>query len=165
LEGVDSEIRAEHRGDDPIPGAGEEGDAEWQRPIDQLRRRGTAPLPPAELTDETLGAKLWELLHHLACRGFYLLHTDHLSDRELYTSLWEQGLRAGALLPRDRSRAGGWFHDVLGSGSEEQHQLWLRFYATTEERAKEARERPEHPLPPRERPPHNRDWRLPKGPF
>ena len=35
----------------------------------------------AELTDDTITAKLWELFHNLACRGFYVQHSDHLSDR------------------------------------------------------------------------------------
>ena len=42
----------------------------WQRPIDELAAQGDAPLPPAEITDERLTAKLWVLLHNLACRGF-----------------------------------------------------------------------------------------------
>ena len=36
---------------------------------------------------------------NLALRGFYVLHTDHLSDRELYAELWERGLRDPAHLP------------------------------------------------------------------
>ena len=56
----------------------------WQRPMDELTKHNAAPLPPEELTDEALPPHLWNLLHHLACRGFYVLHTDHLSDRALY---------------------------------------------------------------------------------
>lgn len=144
---------------------GGEGCEGWQRPMDQLQRTGAAPIPPAELTDETLPAKLWELLHHLACRSFYVLHTDHLSDRELYAALWNCGLRDDALMPGKRSRTGGWFHDFIGSGSEEDNQVSLRFYATDDERAEHAQDWPDDPLPPREKPPFNRDWRVPKGPF
>ncbi len=44
-------------------------------------------------------------------------------------------------------------------------QLWLRFYASDADRVKHAKEYPTDKLPPKEKPPFNRDWRLPKGPF
>ena len=44
-------------------------------------------------------------------------------------------------------------------------QLWLRYYASDEERAKHAKDWPKDTLPPKEKPRFNRDWRLPKGPF
>jgi hypothetical protein len=44
-------------------------------------------------------------------------------------------------------------------------QLWLRYYASDEERAKHAKEYPKDTIPPKEKPSCNRDWRLPKGPF
>lgn len=136
----------------------------WQRPHDELARSGVVLLPPDEITDETIGPKLWELFHELACRGFYVLNTDHLGDREIYSALWRENLREPAILP-GRSKHGGWFHDFVGSGSDEHTQTWLRFYASDDARARHARDFPRHPLPPREKPPHRRDWRLPKGPF
>ncbi len=136
----------------------------WTPPAQQLAAQNIPLLPPAELTDETLTPILWELLHNLSLRGFYVLHTNHLSDRDLYAQLWTRGLREPALLP-GRNPRGGWFHDVLGSWGEGEMQLWLRFYATDEERAKHAREYPKDTLPAKETPVANRDWRLPKGPF
>ena len=136
----------------------------WQRPIDQLAAQGAAPLPPAELTDDTLTAKLWELLHNLACRGFYVQHTDHLSDRALYTALWEKGLREEAILTV-RSKRGGWFHDFIGSYGPEDMQIFHRYYETEESRARHLAEYPNEKIPPREKPPFSRDWRVPKGPF
>jgi hypothetical protein len=136
----------------------------WTPPAQQLAEQNIPLLPPAEITDETLIPILWELLHNLALRGFYVLHTDHLSDRELYAELWERGLRDPAHLP-GRNPRGGWFHDLLGSWGEEDTQLWLRYYASDQERAKHAKEWPKDTIPPREKPSSNRDWRLPKGPF
>lgn len=136
----------------------------WERPLDSLSRAGFSPLPPDEITDEAMAAYLWLLLHELSCRGFWVLNTGHLSDRELYEELWHNGLRAEAILPGKTPR-GGWFHDCTGSGSDEHHHLWLRFHASDEARARHARAYPDEPLPPREAPPHPRDWRLPKGPF
>ncbi|MGA2656271.1 MAG: hypothetical protein ABSH34_02015 [Verrucomicrobiota bacterium] len=136
----------------------------WVPPAQQLAEQNIPLLPPAEITDEMLTPLLWELLHNLALRGFYVLHTDHASDRELYAELWERGLRDPAHLP-GRNPRGGWFHDLLGSWGEDDTQLWLRYYASDQERAKHAKDWPKDTIPPREKPSSNRDWRLPKGPF
>jgi hypothetical protein len=136
----------------------------WTPPAQQLAAQHIPLLPPAELTEETLTLILWELLHNLALRGFYVRHTDHLSDRDLYAELWTRGLREPAHLPGRTSR-GGWFHDLLGSWSDEEMQLWLRHYATDDQRAQHAAEYPKEVLPPKEPPVAMRDWRLPKGPF
>ena len=176
LAAVDREIAeaTTERGDDaslsdpPTPALEEQLRASepenWTPPAKQLADENIPLLPPDEITDETLTPILWELLHNLALRGFYVLHTDHLSDRELYAELWTRGLREPAHLP-GRNPRGGWFHDFLGSWGEDEMQLWLRYYASDEERAKHAKEWPKTPLPPKEKPAFNRDWRLPKGPF
>jgi hypothetical protein len=39
------------------------------------------------------------------------------------------------------------------------------YYASDEDRAKYAKDWPKDKIPPKEKPPFNRDWRLPKGPF
>jgi hypothetical protein len=136
----------------------------WTPPAQDLAEHNIPLLPPAEITDETLTPILWELLHNLAQRGFYVLHTDHLSDRELYAELWERGLREPAHLP-GRNPRGGFFHDFLGSWGDDDMQLWLRFYASDEDRGKHAKDWPKDAIPSKEKPPFNRDWRLPKGPF
>jgi hypothetical protein len=136
----------------------------WTPPAQELAKESVSLLPPAEITEETLTPILWELLHNLALRGFYVLHTDHLSDGELYNALRQKGLREPAHLP-GRSARGGWFHDFLGSWGEDDMRLWLRYYASDEQRAKHAAEWPKAAIPPKEKPPFNRDWRLPKGPF
>jgi hypothetical protein len=139
-------------------------DCPWRSPREIFARDGYAPLPPSALDDRQLPGRLWELLHNLALRGFYVLHTDHLSDGELYNGLWQHGLREPAHLP-GRSLRGGWFHDFLGSWGEDDMRLWLRYYASDEERAKHAADWLKDAIPPKGKPPFNRDWRLPKGPF
>ena len=139
-------------------------DGPWRSPRDIFARFGYAPVPPSGLDDRQLPGRLWELLCAAAARRFFFCSTDHLSDRELYAELWTRGLREPAHLP-GRNPRGGWFHDFLGSWGEDDMQLWLRYYASDEERAKHAREWPTTPLPPKEKRPFNRDWRLPKGPF
>ena len=136
----------------------------WQHPMDELAKHHAAPLPPDELTDEALPPALWTLLHSLACRGFYVLHTDHLSDRALYEILWKKGLREEAILP-GRSRTGGYFYDTIGSYGPEDLAIHHRYYETEKDRARHLAEFPNSTPPPREPPPFSRDWRLPKGPF
>jgi hypothetical protein len=92
-----------------------------------------------------------------------VLHTNHLGDRELYAELWTHGLRDPACLP-GRNPRGGWFHDFLDSGGERRRDLLLRYYYDEERRAQNQSEFPNGHLPPKEKPPFNRDWRLPKGP-
>jgi len=151
----DSALEAELRAMEP---------ENWTSPARQLAEDNIPLLPPAEITEETLAPILWELLHILSLRGFHVLHTDHLSDHELYTELWKRGLRDPAHLP-GRNLRGGWFHDFLGSWGDDETQLWLRYYASDEERVKHASEWPKDAIPPKQKPPSNRDWRLPKGPF
>jgi hypothetical protein len=139
----------------------------WERPLDELLRQGVRILPPDEITDEALPALAWELIHELACRGFYLLHTDHLDDRGLYTALWREGLRQPAILP-GRSRHGGWYHDFAetGFGDDNSADIWLKYYATEKEREQWAKTDPTLAvLPSREVPAGCRDWRLPQGPL
>jgi hypothetical protein len=50
-------------------------------------------------------------------------------------------------------------------GGEEDQQLWLKYYATDQERARHAAEWPKDTIPAKAQPLYQRDWRLPKGPF
>lgn len=152
---TDSSVEASLRASEPDT---------WISPAKKFAEEKIPLLPPAEITDETLTPILWELLHQLALSGFYVLHTDHLSDRDLYAALWHHGLRDPAHLP-GRNPRGGWFHDFLGSWGDAEMQLWLRYYATDEERTKHAAEYPGDLMPPKETPLFQRDWRVPKGPF
>jgi len=137
----------------------------WQQPMEKLAETNDAPIPPDELTDETVSAMLWVLLHNLACRGFYCLNSNHLNDREVYTSLWTKGLREEAILPGRKIKSGGWFHDFIGSYGYAEMEIYHRFYADDAKRAQHQRDYPNDLMPPREKPPSQRDWRLPKGPF
>lgn len=146
---------------------GARGQERWERPLDALMRHGVSILPPDEIHDEAMPARMWALLHELACRGFYLLHTDHLGDRELYSQIWRVCLRDPALLP-GRCEDSGWYHDFAepGLARTPAEATWLRYYASEEERGSWALAKSgQTVLPARETPPCQRDWRLPKGPI
>src|SRR5262245_56433675 len=44
---------------------------------------------PTQLRDEELTGKLWDAIHALVTMSIAPANTDHLSDREVYTRLWE----------------------------------------------------------------------------
>ena len=67
-------------------------DCPWRSPREIFARYGYAPLAPSELNDRQLPGRLWEWLYAAAARRFFFCSTDHLSDRELYTLLWERWL-------------------------------------------------------------------------
>src|ERR1041384_1191656 len=64
---------------------------ETAEPISLLRLLENAGLEipaPDQLDDNTLPAKLQEVIQRMATLGAYLLHTNHLSDRELFEYLY-----------------------------------------------------------------------------
>ena len=122
-------------------------------------------IPPPELLDDTyLEAKLWEVIERMASLGAYLHNTNHLSNRELYTFLFAEALREDAVLfPEDPSYA---YHiDPVGSGSDEDIGLYLKYFAADDERQRWANEFPDFAMPAREVPPASRDSLLPAPPF
>ncbi|MBM4144192.1 MAG: hypothetical protein FJ225_11465 [Lentisphaerae bacterium] len=100
----------------------------------QLHEAGVALPPPDSLSDAELHGKLWEVINKLAEMRVFLYHTDHLSDRELYALLWDGLLREETvIMPPDPGSA---CHlDIIGSGSEADIAIGLKYYDDEEERA------------------------------
>ncbi|MGH9759353.1 MAG: hypothetical protein ACREDR_48220, partial [Blastocatellia bacterium] len=134
--------------------------AGWTRPYDLLLESGISLPKPQELGNAELAAKLWEVINALALVNVYLDRTDHLSDRELYTHLWTESLREEMIIiphnPGFQSHI-----DVIGSGSEEDTTIWLRYYADDEDRRDWAEQFPDFTMPEREQPLYDRDRTLP----
>jgi len=55
--------------------------------------------------------------------------------------------------------------DVLGSGSDEDMQLYMKYFADNAHRKRWAKEFPDFEMPPHQDPPFDRDKNLPKAPF
>jgi hypothetical protein len=91
----------------------------------------------------------------------FVEQTDHLSDRELYTHLWTDSLREETkAMPLAPNSA---YHiQLLGSYSEEDMQLYLKYYADEAWRRQWHKDWPNDPIPPHEDPPYDRDRLLPK---
>src|SRR5687768_4860636 len=63
-----------------------------------LENSGLEIPTPDQLDDEALPIKLREIVERMATLGAYLLHTNHLTNRELYVYLYADGLREEAVL-------------------------------------------------------------------
>jgi hypothetical protein len=108
-------------------------------------------------------AKLWEVIEGLARMHVFLYNTNHFSDRELYAHLWQESLREIMRFP-DFGESATCYLDLVSSGSEEDIECWLCYYASEDTRAQWQKDFPDDVLPPRERPPYDRDRLLPRAP-
>lgn len=134
--------------------------AELDTNFNRLVQRGVEMVPPAELDDSNLHAKLQEVLQTLAKMRCFLHDTDHLSDRELYTWLWTDGLREET--PDMAQLGGAWHTSPIGSCTEEDIAVHLTYYANKKERLRWKKEFPNDRLPPHCSLPYNRDKNLPR---
>lgn len=130
-------------------------------PFDLLVKSGISLPPPDDLDDPSLTTKLWEVIHGLSLLGAYLEHTDHLSDRELYVDLWTDLLRQPTVLLPDNPDFS--YHlDLVGSGSEEDNFIYLKYYADEDYRQRWAQQWPQDVMPEHEPLPYDRDRHLPR---
>ena len=128
-----------------------------------LENSGLEVPPPDSLDDDALKIKLKEIIDRMASVGSYLLHTNHLSDRNLYEYLYHEALREETVLfPENPSYA--YMIDLTGSGSEDDNQTYLKYYADEEYRRRWAHDWPNDPMPEHEEPPFDRDRFLPQSP-
>lgn len=136
-------------------------EAPWATHFQQLETAGVSLPPPDSLDDQKLNEKLWEVIHALALLRIFVEETDHLSDRELYSQLWIDSLReeTKTLPPAANSAT---HLPMIGSGSEEDNQLYLKYYADDDSRRHWQEDFPEDALPAHEDLPYDRDRLLPK---
>ena len=129
-----------------------------------LKNAGLDVPAPDNLDEGELTTKLWEVIERMSSLGAYLLHTNHLNDRELYTYLYADALRDEAMLfPEDPSYA--YVVDLTGSGSDEDNQLYFKYYADEDYRKQWRKDWPDDVIPDQEDPPFNRDAKLPRSPL
>ena len=138
-----------------------EGEEEGERPIDVLRGKGVSIPDERDLDDDSLHARLWEIIDAMAGIGMVLESTDHLSDRELYRYLVSDALCEETVLSPPGS-GGVWHLSPIGGGGEEDSEIYLRYYADDETRAEWLRDFGGI-VPAKEKPPFDRDRLLPAG--
>jgi hypothetical protein len=118
------------------------------------------PLPnPDDVSDRDISAVLWKVINGLWDEGVILYSTDHLSDRELYSLLWTDLLiEDHEVIPEDFPVT---THiDILGGWSNEDMEVFLRFYADENTRKEWAKDYGK-PIPEHVDPPYDRDRFLP----
>ncbi len=136
-----------------------DGSEPGEIPIDVLRERGIEIPDEATLDDEAIHEKLWEVVRAMAEIGLFLEDTDHLSDRELYRFLVADALIQEECLPLNPA-SGGWHISPIGGCSEEDNEIYLRYYAEDSIR-KDWGEDFGEPIPEKETRPFDRDRMLP----
>ncbi len=129
----------------------------------RLQSAGIDLPAPETLDDAGVSAKLWEVIHALAKMNTFLYATDHMSDRELYEQLWNESLREES---PSFPPGSGWNHhiDAVSSGSDDENDAYLRYYADEETRERWKRDFPTEEIPPHEEPPYKRAHLLPQPP-
>ena len=128
-----------------------------------LANSGIEVPAPDQLDDKRLSIKLQEVIYGMAYVGAYLLHTNHLSDRELYEFLSDYLTEEVVLFPDNPDYA--YIIDLVGSpesGSAEDIQTYLKYYADEKARVKWGHDWPGDKIPKHEDPPFDRDRFLPQ---
>lgn len=144
---------------------------ETQEPVSLLTwlaNSGIEVPPPDQLDDKRLSIKLQEVIYGMAYVGAYLIHTNHLSDRELYEILSDCLTEEVVLFPENPDYA--YIIDMIGgvergSGSDENIQTYLKYYADEKARVKWGHDWPGDKIPKHEDPPFDRDRFLPQAPL
>ena len=137
--------------------------APWTSEFEQLRKQGIALPPPEQLDDAAVSQKVAEIARAMSERNVFIEHTDHLSDRALYEQLYRETLHeAKKDVPLVEPGAFSSI-DLVGTGSDEDTDTFLRFYADDDVRAQYQEFYPRG-LPPREPRPFDRDRHLPQPP-
>jgi hypothetical protein len=119
------------------------------------------PLPsPEEVSDRDIGTVLWRVIFGLAKHRVFLEWTNHLSDRELYSALWNIVLRQERpAIPEGHT---GSYH-VCVPGDDPHYTNYLSYYANDDTRKKFGEDDPTFVPPPRKYPRYDRDEDLPRA--
>lgn len=116
---------------------------------------------PEHLSDDELHVVLWQVIYELVVRRIVISKTDHLSDRDLYTLLWNKTLRQE--LPIELSEPSMVIQIDMTSLPDYQEGLrvYLKYYATEDERFIFAMLHPHFRAPGHCEPPARRDHLIP----
>jgi hypothetical protein len=117
-----------------------------RQPFEVLLGSGISLPPASELSETALNAKLWEVINALSLMSIYLENTDHLSDRELYALLWDDVLREEMVFQSGDMHMNCHI-DLIGSGSEADNDIYLKYYADDNDRLFWLKEFSDEPLP------------------
>lgn len=121
--------------------------AAWDRapyvPLYQWFDPPLLPTPPEQLGEHEFKDEIDLILRRLAEKNFFICSTDHLSDRELYETLYDEVLPQPEKFVDDPDWSCHW-------NLAEDTDVWLTYYATDEEREEWAADETE--IPPKDVP-------------
>ena len=137
-------------------------EAGFSAPAEKLKEGGLVLRPASELDDQAVHDKLWEVVHAMALRNMFVTSTDHLSDRELYVRLMENLEEESFMGPAVPRRGFNFVIDLVSSGSDEDNELYLKYYADEQTREQWTEDFPDMEIPERVQPPYDRDRLLPQ---
>jgi hypothetical protein len=122
-------------------------------PISQWFEPALLLQPASQLDDLDLHLRLHEVIQQLAEKQIILQFTDHLSDRELYQTI------ARDILPSREKKVNLPGNRLVWHCIDEstEPELWLKYYATEEEREMWLEFNPGSSLPEPHEPPYSRD--------
>lgn len=130
-------------------------------PLQKLEADGISMPPESELSDEELHARLWQIIEWMANGNTFLSDTNHLSDRELYEWLREEGLTE----PMPHVPGMNCHTSPIGSCGEDDMIINFRFFADDESRDSWMKDFPDYQMPARETAPFDRDHLLPQADY
>jgi hypothetical protein len=126
--------------------------------LDALVESGVQVPAPDDLRDTELSHKLWEVIHGLLALRVSIGNTDHLSDRALYTLLYNETLYVEVTDDTEQTMQ----VDMTESGNyEDGLRTYLTYYASEKERRRYAKIFPKMHIPPHCEPPARRDHLIP----
>ena len=128
--------------------------------FEQLLAAGVELPEPDAIADADMRRKLWEVIAGLATLRVYMDHTNHLTDRELYSKLWHEVLRVETPAIDEigfDTHIEPDYPDDAGEGV----RVYLTYYADAETRQRWSKDWPDDPMPPHQDPPYDRDDLLP----
>jgi hypothetical protein len=115
---------------------------------------------PQKLTNRRLKEKLWELIDALLAQSIVLGNTDHLSDRKLYTLLWNETLHKQFVISPHYT-----LHvDMTKTGINDGMPIYLKYYASEAQRRMYSQFYPGFKMPKHIEPPQRRDHLIPDVP-
>jgi hypothetical protein len=126
--------------------------------MEAVTESGVIVPAPDDVPDTALSAKLWEVIHGLLALHVSIGNTDHLSDRALYTLLYNETLDVEVVVGMGQTMT----IDMTETGSyEDGLRTYLTYYASEKERRRYARIFPKMYMPPHCDPPNRRDHLIP----
>ena len=101
-------------------------------PYRELERRDSAPPAIEGLSDEDVTRELTNLLWGLTDLAIYISDIDHLDDRTAYAMLLDFCDQPAMFFPGSKLSSYNW--SPIGSGSDEDTEIYLQYYADEETR-------------------------------